>query len=98
MAEQLPGGYTGRILRVDLTTERVWVETLTADECRYYLGAAGIGYKILWEDVHQEVNWDNPDKVSRRDLKQAIDSILSDENITIEQIPSMGCSIKWKTT
>ena len=39
MAEQLPGGYTGRILRVDLTTERVWVETLTAEECRYYLGA-----------------------------------------------------------
>ena len=27
MTEQLPGGYTGRILRVDLTTERVWVET-----------------------------------------------------------------------
>ena len=43
-------------------------------------------------------NWDNPDKVSRRDLKQAIDSILSGENITIKQIPSMGCSIKWKTT
>ena len=43
-------------------------------------------------------NWDNPDKVSRRDLKQAIDSILSDRKITIKQIPSMGCSIKWKTT
>ena len=43
-------------------------------------------------------NWDNPDKVSRRDLKQAIDSILSGENISIKQIPSMGCSIKWKTT
>ena len=61
MTEQLPGGYTGRILRVDLTTERVWVETLTAEECRYYLGAAGIGYKILWEEVPPEVTWDHPD-------------------------------------
>ena len=43
-------------------------------------------------------NWDNPDKVSRRDLVQAIASILSGENISIKQIPSMGCSIKWKTT
>ena len=43
-------------------------------------------------------NWDNPDKVSRRDLKQAIDNILSNRNIAIKQIPSMGCSIKWKTT
>ena len=61
MTEQLPGGYTGRILRVDLTTERVWVETLTAEECRYYLGAAGIGYKILWEEVPEEVTWDHPE-------------------------------------
>ena len=43
-------------------------------------------------------NWDNPNKVSQRDLKQAIDSILSDRDIVIEQIPSLGCSIKWKTT
>jgi len=43
-------------------------------------------------------NWGNPDKVFRRDLKQAIDNILSGRNIDIKQIPSMGCSIKWKTT
>ena len=43
-------------------------------------------------------NWGKPDKVSRRDLKQAIDNILSNRNIAIKQIPSMGCSIKWKTT
>ena len=37
------------------------METLTAEECRYYLGAAGIGYKILWEEVPPEVTWDHPD-------------------------------------
>ncbi|MBC8283632.1 MAG: thioredoxin family protein [Nitrospinae bacterium] len=43
-------------------------------------------------------NWESPDKVTQQDLKQAIDNILSDQDITIKQIPSMGCSIKWKTT
>ena len=61
MTDKLPGGYTGKILRIDLTTEKIWVETLTAEECRYYLGAAGIGYKILWDEVPQEVSWDHPD-------------------------------------
>ena len=54
--------------------------------------------RILLYRGRLDDNWDNPDKVSRRDLKQAIDSILSDRKITIKQIPSMGCSIKWKTT
>ena len=61
METQMPGGYTGRILRIDLTTERVWTETLTPEECRYYLGAVGIGYKILWEEVPPEVEWDHPE-------------------------------------
>lgn len=58
---QMPGGYTGKILRVDLTTERVWTESLTPDECRYYLGAVGIGYKILWEEIPPEITWDHPE-------------------------------------
>ncbi len=41
-------------------------------------------------------NWENPDKVTQRDLKQAIDCILTSQNFLGEQIPSMGCSIKWK--
>ena len=61
MTGQLPGGYTGRILRIDLTTEKSWVETLTADECRRYLGGVGIGAKILWEEVPPEVTWDHPE-------------------------------------
>ena len=61
METQMPGGYTGRILRIDLTTERIWTETLTPEECRYYLGAVGIGYKILWEEVPPETAWDDPE-------------------------------------
>ncbi len=41
-------------------------------------------------------NWKEEDKVKSRDLESAIESILNNNEITFEQIPSMGCSIKWK--
>lgn len=42
-------------------------------------------------------NWQDEEQVTRRDLKEAIDRILAGRALTEEQIPSMGCSIKWKT-
>jgi len=41
-------------------------------------------------------NWEHPGKVTARDLKEAIEDILSDREVSGKQIPSMGCSIKWK--
>ena len=41
-------------------------------------------------------NWKEEDKVTKHDLENAIVSLLKDEEISKEQIPSMGCSIKWK--
>ncbi|GJL77212.1 MAG: thioredoxin family protein [Nitrospinaceae bacterium] len=41
-------------------------------------------------------NWEVPEKVTRTDLKEAVEAALAGEKITEEQIPSMGCSIKWK--
>ncbi|MCP5106834.1 MAG: thioredoxin family protein [bacterium] len=41
-------------------------------------------------------NWQEPDKVTQRDLKEAIDRILNNHEVDSNQIPSMGCSIKWK--
>ncbi|MBI4383210.1 MAG: thioredoxin family protein [Nitrospinae bacterium] len=41
-------------------------------------------------------NWKEPDKVSRTDLRDAIDDILAGRQAPGEQFPSMGCSIKWK--
>lgn len=35
--------------------------------------------------------------VSGEDLRRAMDSLLAGETIDAEQIPSMGCNIKWKT-
>ncbi|MFA7359553.1 MAG: thioredoxin family protein [Candidatus Kapaibacterium sp.] len=41
-------------------------------------------------------NWKEEDKVTRHDLDDAIKLLLNGEEISKEQIPSMGCSIKWK--
>ena len=41
-------------------------------------------------------NWKEPDKVTKRDLRAAIDRLLADEPLDFDPFPSMGCSIKWK--
>jgi aldehyde:ferredoxin oxidoreductase len=57
----LPGGYAGRLLRVELGAGRSWPEPWTQADMRAYLGGAGLGAKILWEEVRPEVSWDHPD-------------------------------------
>jgi aldehyde:ferredoxin oxidoreductase len=61
MEAKMPGGYAGKLLRVDLSNERISTEVWTDDLYRTYLGGAGIGAKILWEEVPPEVSWDHPD-------------------------------------
>ena len=41
-------------------------------------------------------NWKEPEKVSREELKMAIEIVLKGEEIDFTQIHSMGCNIKWK--
>ena len=42
-------------------------------------------------------NWQDPKKVTRNDLRNALDALLIGKNIPAgQQKPSMGCSIKWK--
>ncbi len=60
MPLELPG-YAGKILRVDLTNERIWTEEITEDTARKYLGGTGLGAKILYEEVPPNVNWDDPE-------------------------------------
>ena len=43
-------------------------------------------------------NWEHPKKVTQQDLKLALENILAGQLVAKKQIPSMGCSIKWKTT
>lgn len=41
-------------------------------------------------------NWQEPERAKSYDLKDAIDSLLAGSSPPTDQIPSMGCSIKWK--
>ena len=41
-------------------------------------------------------NWQDPSKVSRHDLDDALFAVASGKEVLKEQFPSMGCSIKWK--
>ena len=41
-------------------------------------------------------SWRDPQQVHHQELRQAIDQLLSHQEIDSPQTPSMGCSIKWK--
>jgi aldehyde:ferredoxin oxidoreductase len=50
LTESLPGGYHGKVVRINLTDRRWEVEELDARFCRKYLGGAGfVGYYALTE-------------------------------------------------
>lgn len=40
-------------------------------------------------------SWKEPEKVTRREMKEAIDLLLEKNEVVENQTPSMGCSIKW---
>ncbi len=41
-------------------------------------------------------NWKEPGRVTRHDLREALDQLLAGKLPAKEQAPSMGCSIKWR--
>ncbi|MFH0837890.1 MAG: thioredoxin family protein [Patescibacteria group bacterium] len=41
-------------------------------------------------------NWQEEDKVTKKELRTALDALLAGTSIPEPQHPSMGCSIKWK--
>ena len=51
----LPGGYAGQLLRVDLSAGRAWGEPWSPEDMREYLGGVGLGAKILYDEVRPKV-------------------------------------------
>jgi peroxiredoxin len=41
-------------------------------------------------------SWREPAKVTRRELASALDALLAGRSPSREQVPAMGCSIKWR--
>lgn len=40
-------------------------------------------------------NWKDPNKVTKRELYEAVQTLLQDKEVSDQQTASMGCSIKW---
>jgi peroxiredoxin len=54
-------------------------------------GEFRLAYHGRLDDAH------NPDEEpNQHDMREAVEQVLSDEEVTVEEIPSRGCSIKWR--
>ncbi len=55
------GGYPLKILRVDLSNERIEVEQIGDETAKKYIGGTGLGAKFLYDEVPPGVEWSDPD-------------------------------------
>lgn len=56
-------GYWQRLLRVDLTDRKTWVESVDEKDLRKYIGGAGLASKILFDEVQGRTDPYSPDNV-----------------------------------
>ena len=54
-------GYAGQLLRVDLSSRRSWTQPVDPEFARKYVGGAGFGARILYDEVPSSVAWDDPE-------------------------------------
>src|SRR3972149_344699 len=60
---ELANGYTGKILRVDLSDRRIADEPLDEGLCRRFLGGYGLGARILFDRMKAGVDPLGPDNI-----------------------------------
>jgi len=54
-------GYTGKILRVDLTKGEINAQYLEEDVLRKYVGGSALGIKFIYDEVPPGVQWSDPE-------------------------------------
>jgi len=54
-------------------------------------------HKLVYRGQYDGSRPGNNERVSGTDLKAASDALLAGESLPTDQLPSMGCNIKWKT-
>jgi len=47
-------GYMGKILRVDLSSEKIWEEPIREEDVRRFIGGVGLAAKIIYDEVKPE--------------------------------------------
>jgi Aldehyde:ferredoxin oxidoreductase len=54
-------GYKGRVLKVNLTSQRASVEELRLDYVKLYIGGLGYAARVLWDELRPGVDPLSPD-------------------------------------
>ncbi len=65
-------------------------------ECTPEFYLFDINNKLVYRGRLDESSPNSSIQPSGKDLRDALDNLLNDREISLEQFPSMGCNIKWK--
>lgn len=57
----IPNGYIGKILRIDLSNKRIWTKDLDEATLKKWVGGVGLGAKYLFEEVPPGIEWSDPE-------------------------------------
>ncbi len=57
------GGYTDRILRVDLGSQEIRIQELPPDFKTKYTGGRGYAIKLIWDETRRETRYDSPENL-----------------------------------
>jgi aldehyde:ferredoxin oxidoreductase len=57
------GGYTDRILRVDLTKPEITIQELPPDFKNKFIGGRGYALKLIWDGTTRETRYDSPENI-----------------------------------
>ncbi|MFC2027699.1 aldehyde ferredoxin oxidoreductase C-terminal domain-containing protein [Chloroflexota bacterium] len=60
---KVTGGYTDRILRVDLGTLEISIEELPPDFKNKYTGGRGYALKLIWDRTTRQTRYDSPENI-----------------------------------
>jgi len=79
-------GYTGKILRVDLSTGKQWIEYLDDRTLRKWVGGVGLGAKYLYEEVAPGIEWsDSENRLIWASGPLAGSGVLAQERLILQQ-------------
>ena len=60
---KVAGGYTDRILRVNLSTGEIKIQELPADFKGKYTGGRGYALKLMWDETTRETRYNSPENL-----------------------------------
>ena len=57
------GGYTDRILRVNLSNNEISIQELPPDFKKKYIGGRGYAIKLIWDETRKKTRYNSPDNL-----------------------------------